>query len=121
MRVALPVLDGSFCAHFGGADRFALVDIDDRSRTVTSTRLEAPPPHEHGVFPTWLRSQGVTTVLAGGMGPRAVQMLEDFGIEVVLGIDGRDVGDLVAGYLKGELRSSGSSCSSAGTHGCHGH
>ena len=121
MRVAVPVLDGSFCAHFGGADKFALVDIDDQSHTMTSTRMEAPPPHEHGVFPMWLRSQGVTTVLAGGMGPRAVQMLEHFGIEVVLGIDGRDVGDLVKAYLKGELRSTGSSCAAPGLHGCHDH
>ncbi len=121
MRVAVPVLGGSFCPHFGGADTFALVDIDDQTRTTTSTRLEAPPPHEHGVFPVWLRSQGVTAVLAGGMGPRAVQMFDHFGIEVVLGIEGRDVDTLVAAYLKGELRSTGSSCAAPGLHGCHGH
>ena len=121
MRVAIPVLGGSFCAHFGGADAFALVDVDDQTRTMSATHVETPPPHEHGVFPTWLRSQGVTTVLAGGMGPRAVQMLDHFGIEVVLGLEGHDVRTLVTAYLNGELRSTGSSCASPGLHGCHDH
>ena len=121
MRVAVPVLGGSFCAHFGGADKFALVDVDDQSRTMTSTRMEAPPPHEHGVFPMWLRSQGVTTVLAGGMGPRAVQIFQRLGIETVLGIDGGEPEQLVRAFLDGTLVASGEGCGGGELHHCHDH
>ncbi len=121
MRVAVPLLAGSFCSHFGGAESFAILEVDDRTRAVTSTSFEVPPPHEHGVFPMWLRSLGVTAVLAGGMGPRAVQMLEHFGIETVLGVTGGEPLELVAAYLRGELTSTGSTCAVQGLHGCHDH
>ncbi|HNX49599.1 MAG TPA: NifB/NifX family molybdenum-iron cluster-binding protein [Thermoanaerobaculaceae bacterium] len=121
MRVAIPLLEGSFCPHFGGADSFAIFEVDDQTRTVVASHAEIPPPHEHGVFPTWLRSQGVAAVLAGGMGPRAVQMLEHFGIDTVLGVTEGEPVELVKAYLGGELQSTGSTCAAPGMHGCHGH
>jgi len=120
-RIAVPLSDDTFCAHFGGADRFAIFEGDGERATVISRRDAAPPPHEHGSYPLWLRSQGVTTVLAGGMGPRAVQMLEHFGVEVVLGVAGRDPEALASAFLRGELRSAGSSCSGHGLYRCHDH
>jgi predicted Fe-Mo cluster-binding NifX family protein len=82
-----------------------------------------PPAHERGVFPSWLREQGVTAVLAGGMGGRASAMLEAYGIEVIMGADGNDPDELVRAYLDGRLQSSGESCCGGGLHDCgsHGH
>jgi ATP-binding protein involved in chromosome partitioning len=120
-NVAIPLVNGRFTGHFGGAEQFALFDLDDATRSVAGHRIGVPPAHERGVFPVWLREQGVTAVLAGGMGPRAQQILERFGIEVVLGIEDGTPEGLVRSYLSGNLRSSGSPCEGGGFHDCGHH
>ena len=90
MMIAVPIREGKFSSHFGGAEAFALYTVDEASREVSEQNLAAPPEHGRGVFPMWLRKQGVTTILAGGMGPRASNILVGHGIDVVLGADGDD-------------------------------
>jgi predicted Fe-Mo cluster-binding NifX family protein len=118
MKIAVPVQDGSFCAHFGGADGFALYTVNLAKRTIGERVVGAPPEHGRGVYPSWLRRQGASVVLAGGMGPRAVAMLEQAGIEVVLGVDGGHPDALVQGYLDGTLRFTGQPCHDQGYHDC---
>ena len=65
MRIAVPIAGGQFCQHFGGAESFALFTADEEARTITGREDARPPAHERGVFPAWLRDQGVKTVLAG--------------------------------------------------------
>lgn len=121
-RVAVPTVNGMFSQHFGGADRFAIFEVDEKARKIVSSISAVPPPHEQGSFPTWLREQGVNAILAGGMGPRAVTMLEDFGIQVVLGISGNSAPDaLVKDFIEGNLVATGESCHDHGNHGCQGH
>jgi predicted Fe-Mo cluster-binding NifX family protein len=121
LRIAVPVADGRFCPHFGGAESFALFTADPDARSVTGREEARPPAHERGVFPAWLRSQGVTSVLAGGMGARASAMFAAYGIEVVMGISGDDPAELVAAYLDGRLASSGEPCCGGGLHDCGHH
>jgi predicted Fe-Mo cluster-binding NifX family protein len=119
VTIAVPLAQGAFSSHFGGADHFALFQADEATGTILSTRIEAPPPHEQGAFPVWLNSQGVGAVLAGGMGPRAVQMLEGFGMRTILGIQSGEPEALVRMYLQGKLRSSQSACQEHALHHCH--
>ena len=119
ITIAIPLAQGAFSSHFGGADQFALIQADEATGTILSSRIEAPPPHEQGAFPAWLNSQGVGAVLAGGMGPRAVQMLEGFGMRTILGIQSGEPEALVRMYLKGELKSSQSACQDHALHHCH--
>jgi predicted Fe-Mo cluster-binding NifX family protein len=120
-RVAVPVANQEFCAHFGGAEAFAMFTVDESGQAIAGVEVLTPPPHERGAFPVWLRSQGVTAILAGGMGPRASSMLNAFGIDVVLGIGGGHPESLVRDYLAGRLASSGSLCAGGGLHDCGGH
>ncbi|MCI4398579.1 MAG: NifB/NifX family molybdenum-iron cluster-binding protein [Acidobacteria bacterium] len=121
-KLAVPVVNGRFSQHFGGADRFAIFEVDEKARKIVSSVSAVPPPHEQGSFPTWLKEQGVNTILAGGMGPRAVTMLEDFGIQVVIGVSGAGApDDVVKRFLEGSLSASGESCHDQGFHGCHDH
>lgn len=118
MMIAVPIRDGQFSSHFGGAELFALYTVDETSRKVTDTLQAAPPEHGRGIFPMWLRKQGVTTILAGGMGPRASGILTGQGIEVVLGADGEDPDTMVRAFLDGTLTFSGELCHDHGFHDC---
>lgn len=120
MKIAVPVVSGRFSTHFGGAEGFALFTADETSRAITAREVVTAPPHERGAFPVWLRSCGATAVLAGGMGPRATQMLAAYGIEVVLGVDGEDPESLARAFLEGRLVGGESSCE-GGFHDCGEH
>lgn len=122
-RIAIPLSGGQFSSHFGGADAFAFIDADPTSGSILKSEALEAPPHEQGAFPNWIRSQGATVVLAGGMGPRAVQMLEGSGVRVVTGVAGGDPLVIAGAYLAGTLDTSGETCSGGHLHGCgdHGH
>ena len=81
MRIAVPLQQGRFSQHFGGAETFAFYTVDAASRSIADRQLDAPPEHGRGIFPTWLRRKGATVVLAGGMGPRAIDIFAQHGIE----------------------------------------
>jgi len=115
-KIALPVLNGLFSSHFGGAEGFAVFDIEEDSKTIGDMVFHQAPEHALGSFPGWLAGQGVDIVIAAGMGPRAVQMLQANGIEVVLGASGREPEGLVKAYLDGTLSASGESCNDHGHH-----
>ena len=85
MRIAIPVVQGQLCMHFGHCEQFAFVDVDAEAKTILSIEHATPPPHEPGVLPAWLHEQGADVIIAGGMGQRAQQLFADCGIEVVVG------------------------------------
>jgi ATP-binding protein involved in chromosome partitioning len=105
VKIAVPVANQRFCDHFGGAEAFAFYEADEQARKILSKTVVAAPPHERGIFPKWLRSQGATVVLAGGMGPRAEKMFEAYRIQAVLGVNGpsSQPDALVEAYLQGTL------------------
>ena len=79
-------LDGEVSGHFGRCPYYTLV------RVRQGLPLEAevvPNPHfqRHapGVMPRFIRGLGANVVLAGGMGPRAVQLFREYDIDVATG------------------------------------
>ena len=101
MKFAIPMADGKLTAHFGHCREFAIIDVIDQQ--IKSTETLEPPPHEPGVLPQWLHDLGVTTVIAGGMGHRAMQLLDQAGIAVVTGAPAETPETLVGGYLNKTL------------------
>ena len=81
--LAVPVSEGKLSSHFGHCDQFAF--IHTRDGKIDHTEMKAPPPHEPGVLPKWLHENGADVVIAGGMGQQAQKMLEERGIEVIVG------------------------------------
>lgn len=72
--------------HFGRCEHFVVATILE-GEILATTRLDNPG-HAPGLLPELMRREGVTHVLAGGAGPRAVSMLADAGIEFLGGITG---------------------------------
>jgi len=97
-------LDGEVSQHFGRCPAYVLVETE--GGRVTGARVERNPhfgDHQPGQMPVFIRSLGPQVVIAGGMGPRAVDMFSEFGIEVVTGAGG-NVRRVVEAYLRGEIR-----------------
>ncbi len=110
MRIAIPIANGALCMHFGHCEQFALVDVDDVSRSVTATDYLTPPPHEPGVLPRWLGEQGANVIISGGMGQRAQTLFAQNGIQVVVGAPADKPEAIVSAYLNGTLRAGRNIC-----------
>jgi ATP-binding protein involved in chromosome partitioning len=110
MRIAIPLAAGRLCMHFGHCEQFALVDVTGSDGNAMQTTLMTPPPHEPGLLPRWLHQQGVTLVIAGGMGQRAQQLFSQSGVHVVVGAPPESPESLVSAYLDGTLQCGGNTC-----------
>ena len=100
MRVAVASDGSQVSPHFGRCERYVLADVE--SGEVTSLTALDNPGHEPGVLPALLHSHGVEVVIAGGMGPRAVGLFHDNGIEPVVGVSG-PVDEVLARFVAGQL------------------
>ena len=108
MKFAIPIADGKLTAHFGHCKEFAMVDVEDQK--ILRTEMLDPPPHEPGVLPRWLKEQGTTVVIAGGMGQRAIQLFQQAGVEVFVGAPVDEPENLVKSYLNQTLLTGGNVC-----------
>jgi predicted Fe-Mo cluster-binding NifX family protein len=114
-------LEGQVSAHFGHSPAVVVVVVAD-GKIVESTVVVTPAAgsvHQCGM-PTFIARQNADVVVAGGMGPGAIQALAGAGIVVATGATGR-VRDAVAKYLQGDLGGSATCGSGHGGHGCQGH
>lgn len=110
MKIALPIAQGKLCMHFGHCEVFAVLTVDENSKTVLSREYLTPPPHEPGVLPAWLGQQNVNVIIAGGMGQRAQQLFTQQNIAVVVGAPAEAPETLVAAYVNGTLVSGANAC-----------
>jgi len=110
MRIAVPVADGRLAMHFGHCERFVLIDVEPKAKSIVKTEEVAAPEHEPGLLPRWLAERGVNVVIAGGMGARAQGLFAENKIEVVVGAAAESPERLVAEYLGGTLRTGQNVC-----------
>lgn len=103
MRYAVPVSNGRLASHFGHCEQFALIDVDPARKAIVRKELAPAPPHQPGFLPGWLAEQGVTAVIAGGMGSRAQTLFAENRIEVVVGALGDDPEQVVLDHVRGVL------------------
>ncbi len=110
MKIAIPTAQNQLCLHFGHCETFVIVDVDDNTKEITGREEAAPPPHEPGVLPRWLHDKGVAVIIAGGMGMRAQQLFQQFGIEVVTGASPDHPQTIVLQWLRGTLSTGDNAC-----------
>jgi predicted Fe-Mo cluster-binding NifX family protein len=116
MKFAIPMVDGKLTAHFGHCKEFALIHVEENE--IKNKKILEPPPHEPGVLPEWLRKLGTNVVIAGGMGQRAIDLLNQRGITVVTGAPVEEPEILVKSYLSNTLDSEENVCSGGGHDAC---
>ena len=110
MRYAIPVSGGMVSTHFGHCEQFALVDVNEEQREILSKELVKSPGHEPGLLPQWLAEQGVSVVIASGMGSRAQGLFQQNRIKVVIGALESDPEKAVLSYLNGNLDTGDNIC-----------
>lgn len=105
---------GKVCAHFGHCEEFSLFEV--REGDVEFLRNMPNPGHTPGALPPLLKNWGVTHVISGGMGNRAVGLFRSMGIEVITGAQG-EVEEVARRFVRGDLVSEGNVCEHPEGHG----
>jgi len=121
MRIAISVdtnqgLESRVAEHFGRCPYFALVDVEGRE--VKNVEVVANPyygRHQPGQVPGFIKEQGADVMLSGGMGGRAIQFFQQYGIDTATGAAGT-VQAALERYLGGEL-SGAAPCAESVEHG----
>ncbi len=108
-RIAIPStlpggLEANVGAHFGHCDLYTVVDIKEGRITGVSTLPNVP--HQQGgcLAPVnHLAQNGVTVLIAGGMGMRPLMGFNQAGIEVFRGTEAPSVDAAVQAFIRGDL------------------
>jgi predicted Fe-Mo cluster-binding NifX family protein len=108
-KIAIPVNDnGILDAHFGHCKFFALLHIENDN--IVSEEKVVPPPHEPGLLPKWLAEKKVTDIIAGGMGQRAIQLFNQYGVNAFVGAPKLSAKEIATGFLNNTLNFSANYC-----------
>ena len=106
--IAVPISNNCLCQHFGHCVKFAI--FETKNKKITGEKYLNPPPHEPGVLPAWLAKQGVTHIIAGGMGQRAISLFNLQNIHVFTGAEEKPASILAEEFLKDKLTTGTNAC-----------
>lgn len=108
-KIAVPVDNNEILdSHFGHCKYFAIIQINED--IIQSQENITPPPHEPGVLPKWLAENGVTDVIAGGMGNRAIQIFNQHNVNVFVGAPKLNAKCLVEGFINNSIEFNANYC-----------
>ncbi len=106
--VALPLEGGVLCGHFGHCEEFIVFETNDKQ--IVSQKKYTPPEHEPGLYPAWIAQKGVTDVIAGGMGQKAINLFNENKINVFTGANKVNPEDLVNDFINDRLECGANYC-----------
>lgn len=110
-KIALPVTKSNqIDDHFGHCEFYGVYTISDKNEIVDVQTIKS----EQGCgcqsnIASVLAKNGVTIMLAGGIGGGAINVLNNSGIKVVRGCSG-NASEIVKLYVEGKINDSGESC-----------
>ncbi len=107
MKIAISTEGSSVSPHFGRCPFFTILDLEDGK--VIKKEVIANPGHEPGFIPQFLQNMGVECVIAGGAGRRAINLFQESGIQVILGVTG-EIDEVIDKLKDGSLEGGESLC-----------
>jgi len=122
MKIAVPVTsDNQIDGHFGHCESYSVFTITDKREIAEKKSVQSPQGCGcKSDIASVLAADGVSIMLAGGIGGGAINVLNGSGIEVIRGCSG-DATEVVKLFLKGLVEDSGSSCHQHEAHHGSGH
>ncbi|MDL2233043.1 NifB/NifX family molybdenum-iron cluster-binding protein [Ruminococcaceae bacterium OttesenSCG-928-L11] len=120
MRIATTYEAGNIFQHFGRTEQFKVYDIADGK--VQAAAVIGTNGKGHGALADVLKEEGVDTLICGGIGEGAQNMLAAAGIKLYGGVSG-SADEAIAALLAGRLLYNPDvACGHHGDHdhhGCH--
>ena len=101
-------------AHFGRCPSFTIFKTEDKG--IVHKEVINNPGHRTGYLPGFLQEKGVSTIICGGMGRRAISLFREKGIQVIVGITG-DIDQVISDFLQEKLQQGDSLCEPGGGKG----
>lgn len=121
MKLAFPVMDdkgleGLLADHFGRATIYTIYDTE--GKTLQSIINQSTHFGGRLAPPTFLKENGVQTLICKGLGRKAIALFEEFGIEIFI-TESNFVKDALESYKKGELQKASEADGCAGREHSH--
>ena len=98
-------------------------EINPETKEIISIEERVPEEGISCQSASWIAAQGVSRVLAGGMGGRPMMMFAQNGVEVVAGCPELEIKELLEKYMTNTLETGENACGGEGHdyHHCHHH
>lgn len=106
--IAIPLENGVLCEHFGHCQNFAIIEVENN--LIQNIKEVTPPEHQPGLYPKWVAQHGVTDVIAGGIGQKAINLFNEQKINVYFGAPIKTAKALAEDFLTGTLELSVNYC-----------
>jgi predicted Fe-Mo cluster-binding NifX family protein len=121
MKIAVPVTSNNqIDSHFGHCESYAVYTVSENNQITEVQSVKSPQGCGcKSNIASVLAENGVSVMLAGGIGGGAINVLSSHGIEVVRGCAGNAL-ETVKLYVAGSVKDSGSSCHQHEKHHEHG-
>lgn len=116
MKIAIPMENGLLCAHFGHCRYFAIATVANNQ--IVEMEEVTPPAHEPGVYPRWIATMGVTDVIAGGMGQKAIDLFNEQNVNAYVGAPTKEAKAIIDDFLSGKLTLTANYCNHDHGHSC---
>ncbi|GBF34511.1 hypothetical protein DCCM_3629 [Desulfocucumis palustris] len=120
MKIAVPNDNGKINQHFGQSKEFVICDVEGQKMSGQKTVSAQTLQHNHSGLADLLKNENVESVILGGIGPYALEALEQKGFNVITGAAG-DIKEAVEAFARGELVSRRVVCNHHGHGHDHGH
>ncbi len=129
MKIAVTYENGEIFGHFGHTEKFKIYSVEDG--VIKASCVVPTNGSGHGALAGFLVSQGVDTLICGGIGGGAQTALAEVGIRLYGGVSGsadKAVNDLLSGHLNFDMNvhcdhhdhERGDEMHTCGEHGCGG-
>ena len=96
----------------GTCEEIGIFEVDRQTKQILRKSLHKAPTHLPGILPRRLKELRADVIVATEMGEQAQQLLEQQGMEVVLGASSKPPEQVVSDYLNEEA-----TAKATGTHG----
>jgi len=104
-KIALPVEGNILSPHFDHCQYFKIYNVENQ--LVINEELIKAPVHKLTLLPYWLADHNVTDVITDVIRHKTIEILNQYKINVFVGVRIKDPNELVKNYLEGTLETNG--------------
>ena len=102
-RVAIPISKNKLSEFFGECNHYEIYEIE--KETITKKLIEAPFEINILELPKWLKSQGISDVIAYKVNKKLITLFAANKVNLFVGVERNAPQNLIDDYLQGKLQS----------------